>query len=503
VSASKSSGQPARRGSGAKAAPSPALDLTTEADAPPAARLHLWQIQGVRDALVLLAVFLIVYVGYWMRDVTVPLLIALALAYLFEPLVQSLCRVRGVTRPIAVLILLVTVGLGVSVISALTATVAIGQTVKLINRIRGSDFHAITERAIEYAPEQYRDDLRKGMSWLEGGLDARVDEPPRPTAILLNELGGPPPDPEQHRVAPTEDSPAIELPPTTLSEEARIRAIVRSELAAQNVVPDPLAEPEPAPASGAPYGAPWRLLGAIGSTAERVLRFAFGLLQLSIIVFLVPFYFYFFSVSFPRLVEFGRSLVPERNRERTVHLVSAMDRAVSGFVRGRIVIAAIMGILFAFGWWICGVPYAVALGLFVGALSLVPYLGGIGVPIAVGLLLFDQLQLDPSMRWPWWAIVLWPTVVFIIVQSFEGYVLTPIIAGKVTDLDPVTIVVAILAGGSVAGVYGMLLAIPIAACAKILLKEVVLPSIRAWARGETKDPLPLDAFETDPEAPTR
>ena len=70
--------------------------------------------------------------------------------------------------------------------------------------------------------------------------------------------------------------------------------------------------------------------------------------------------------------------------------------------------------------------------------------------------------------------------------------LTPIIAGKATNLDPVTIVVAILAGGSVAGVYGMLLAIPIAACGKIAAKRLLLPRISDWARGRAPDPLPID-----------
>ena len=71
--------------------------------------------------------------------------------------------------------------------------------------------------------------------------------------------------------------------------------------------------------------------------------------------------------------------------------------------------------------------------------------------------------------------------------------LTPVIAGKATNLDPVTILVAVLAGGSVMGVYGMLLAIPAAACGKILATEVLLPKVRAWTKGEARDPLPIDA----------
>ena len=94
--------------------------------------------------------------------------------------------------------------------------------------------------------------------------------------------------------------------------------------------------------------------------------------------------------------------------------------------------------------------------------------------------------------WAWWGILLWPTLVFSIVQIIEGYVLTPLVAGKATNLDPVTILVAVLAGGSVLGVYGMLLAIPLAACAKILIMDVLMPKIHNWTEGRATDPLPID-----------
>ena len=126
-----------------------------------------------------------------------------------------------------------------------------------------------------------------------------------------------------------------------------------------------------------------------------------------------------------------------------------------------------------------------------GAFSIVPYLGGVGLPVAVGLLAWDEYSQPPELRMAWWAIILWPTLVFAIVQIAEGYGLTPMIAGKATNLDPVTILVAVLAGGSVGGVYGMILAIPVAACLKILFTDVLLPKIRAWTKGEATDPLPL------------
>jgi predicted PurR-regulated permease PerM len=70
--------------------------------------------------------------------------------------------------------------------------------------------------------------------------------------------------------------------------------------------------------------------------------------------------------------------------------------------------------------------------------------------------------------------------------------LTPVIAGRATNLGPVSVFVAVLAGASLAGVYGMLLAIPAAACIKILASEMLMPALREWAAGRASDPLPID-----------
>ena len=70
--------------------------------------------------------------------------------------------------------------------------------------------------------------------------------------------------------------------------------------------------------------------------------------------------------------------------------------------------------------------------------------------------------------------------------------LIPVIAGRATDLGPVSIFVAVLAGAALAGVYGMLLSIPVAACLKIYGREVIMPRVKAWSSGEADDLLPLN-----------
>ncbi len=235
------------------------------------------------------------------------------------------------------------------------------------------------------------------------------------------------------------------------------------------------------------------LIDALRSNVSMIVSFVSGMVGLSVALFLIPFYFFFFSIWYPDVLQFLGRMIPQKSKPQVTELLKKMDYVVARFVRGRIVISLIMGVLLAIGWQIRGVPYALPVGMMIGILCAVPYLGGIGVPLAVGLLLVKQMGLPAgSEPLAWYWVILWPTVVFVAVQTFEGYVLTPMIAGKVTNLDPVTIIVAVLAGGSVLGVYSMLLAIPLTACLKIMTTEVLLPKVEQWTRGEVADPLPFD-----------
>jgi predicted PurR-regulated permease PerM len=81
----------------------------------------------------------------------------------------------------------------------------------------------------------------------------------------------------------------------------------------------------------------------------------------------------------------------------------------------------------------------------------------------------------------------------VLTQFLDDYVLTPTIQGKSTNMDTPTILFASIAGGALAGIYGLLLAIPVAACIKILMREVFWPRFRAWAQGNASDPLPIQS----------
>jgi len=420
-------------------------------------RLHLWQIQAVRDVAVFAAIVLLVLCGYWLRAVTVPLLIALALAYLFEPIVLRLTRNPKVTRPMVA-------GSLVGAVAVLFAIMLLGVALSLVQTV--DLLRTLPERAggmirliDEHLPAALGESLFQGLEGIVAGTE------PAEAGETVDQPDVPPPE----GVEPDPALATAEKPvdPNLLAEQ--IKAWLRGNL-------------------GAIFQATVRttgdalsmILGIIGSTV-----------YIAFTLFLIPFYFFAFSTGWPALRDAVVGVFPTEHSPGAYAMLKKMDAAVSGFVRGRIVICALMGVLFAIGWWVCGVPYWLLLGILTGVFSIVPYLGGVGLPIAVVLLWLGQAEVAADQRLAWWGIILWPSVVFVLVQLIEGYGLTPLIAGKATNLGPVSILVAVLAGGAVGGVYGMLLAIPAAACIKIVITDLLLPRVKQYGRGEVKDMLPI------------
>ena len=145
-----------------------------------------------------------------------------------------------------------------------------------------------------------------------------------------------------------------------------------------------------------------------------------------------------------------------------VYLFTEFVQLVVTFFRGQIIIALLQGILYAVGFSLVGLKYGAVLGLMLGFLNIVPYLGSmIGLAVTLPTAWF---QLGGG-----WELVLMVVLVFSIVQMIESYVLTPRIMGDRTGLHPLTIIVAIFFWGSaLGGILGMILAIPLTAFLVVL-----------------------------------
>jgi len=196
---------------------------------------------------------------------------------------------------------------------------------------------------------------------------------------------------------------------------------------------------------------------------------------------LIPVYFFFFAWHFPSMIQHIEEYVPSSRQDRILEIVQRMDHAVGSFFRGRLVIAVLMGAMLSIGWLIVDVPYWFLLGIGTGLFSIVPYGATLGWPLAVLLKYLDMTTGSGAPGFDWTAVVLWPSVVYGVVQLLEGWVLTPFVQSQSTELSAVTILIVVFIGGAVGGLYGLILAIPLTACVKILFQEVVFVRLKQWA----------------------
>ena len=198
-----------------------------------------------------------------------------------------------------------------------------------------------------------------------------------------------------------------------------------------------------------------RIQAGVSGVAEGLLTQGIGILNAILNLTLLPVFVYYLIKEWDRLVAAVDDLVPQAIRPRVRRVAIEVDRRLSAFVRGQLTVSAIMALLYSIGLLLVGIDLAVPVGILSGALFVVPYLG-----TAVGIVLGLILAL---MKYGFGVELVWVLVVFGVVQFIEGYLLTPRIVGDSVGLHPLVVMVALIVGGSLLGIWGMLLAIPITA----------------------------------------
>ncbi len=464
--------------------------------------LHLWQIQPVRDALVIVLFIGILWLGYRLSIVTVPILLALLLAYLFEPLVRRMTRLGWVSRQgaalaiivvaIVVFVIPVTFGVGFGVIQGVRLIAAVGDNaatlLESVQPATDPQIQASIDDAATDADRQAAEDKkRKAAEARRAEARQQLHEAWRPASDYLNDLRKQVEHQQQLRRAAQRGVPVTPpgepLEPASEFDVALYEAVdIAIKWVSNNaqVIVKEVGQ---------------RMIGGGAQAIQAVISLFGSIAYLSFTLFLTAFFFFFFSTGWGRVLAFWESLIPERKKSRVFELLTQMDRVIAGFVRGRLLVCAILAGLLTVGYALIGVPAALILGPLVGFLNLVPYLQLIGMPVAMLLMWLEPS--GPGWQQQWWWIIGAPMGLNFIIQTIDDYVLTPRIQGKTTGMDTPAIVFASIAGGALAGIYGLLVAIPVAACIKILLREVFWPRFRAWSDGKATDPLPVGA----PQAP--
>ncbi len=180
---------------------------------------------------------------------------------------------------------------------------------------------------------------------------------------------------------------------------------------------------------------------------------------------LVPVFTFYLLRDWEQLVDGAESLIPPRSRQTVTRIAREIDARLGAFVRGQISLCLALGLLYSLGLWIAEIDLAFVVGMTAGILFIIPYFGpAVGLVLAL-ILAFLKYGIDPHL-----AYVLG---VFFGVQGLEGWILTPVLVGDKVGLHPMVVMVALIVGGSLMGLWGMVLAIPIAATVDVLLREWV------------------------------
>ena len=207
----------------------------------------------------------------------------------------------------------------------------------------------------------------------------------------------------------------------------------------------------------------WQSAGGVAATVlGYVSRSGFALMGWLANIVLLPVLTFFFLRDWDLLVERVGALVPRDHYDTVRRLARESDEVLGGFLRGQLTVMLILGVMYAIGLWAVGLNLGILIGLIAGLLTFVPYLGPASIVIFGGIAALVQYG-D-------WQHLAGVAVVFTVGQIIESYWLTPKLVGDKIGLHPMAVIFAVMAGGTLFGFLGMLLALPVAAVANVLLR---------------------------------
>lgn len=188
------------------------------------------------------------------------------------------------------------------------------------------------------------------------------------------------------------------------------------------------------------------------------------------VAFVCILYIIFLLIDYEKITKNWLKYIPERFSTTIQMLITDLDRNMNAYFRGQALVAGIVGILFAIGFQIIGLPMGIGIGLMIGVLNLVPYMQALGIPPCILLAL---IQASETGR-PVWVTLLCLAAVFIIVQTIQDMLLVPKIMGDVTGMGPAWILLSLSIWGSLLGVVGMIIALPLTTLLVSYYKRFVL-----------------------------
>ena len=444
---------------------------------------HLWDYCWVRDLLFILAVLTVLWMAYSIRSITAPILIGFGFAYVFNPFVTwANHKIKWPRWLITLLILLFAyVGLASMFIYVIpqaysqgqqlvqTVRTAVNQNAEKIDpfyRLVLKQFPSLNDTLEpDDASEQTQSDQTKSDKTQTSSTQSQTDQEQEKQAQVVSAV--------VEELAKS-DSPQSK---TTADKATSTESQDSTDPDLQKSLKD----------LNLNYSMMGRIIMRVFNVGVGAVGSAFNLASyLALLLVIISFCFFFFSWKLGPILEWFKPLIPLDVRERTLHILGEIDKSTNAFIRGRIVQSLVMSVILSIGWVFAGVPSWLLMGILCGFLNLIPFAAAFGFLAALALTLMSVTGGDVDFTW---GLVIWPTVVYAIAQLADGWIVEPLVQGKATNLDPLTVMLAVIIGGALMGLLGMLLAIPLASSIKILGREWLVPELKAYAESRKPDKL--------------
>jgi predicted PurR-regulated permease PerM len=218
------------------------------------------------------------------------------------------------------------------------------------------------------------------------------------------------------------------------------------------------------------------VVGNFGSWGGQLIR---GVAETLAIVILAPLLALYMLIDLPRTKVLATELTPPRHREEVTFVAGQVVTALGSFVRGQLLVAFIVGVASSVGLYLLEIPFWIIIGIIAGILNLVPF----GGPVVGGALAGLVALLNGSLTKALLAVA-----VFTLIQQIDNHVITPLVQRARVKLSPMVIVLALIIGGTVAGLLGVLVAVPLTAAVRIVAGHLWRTRVlgQSWAEASER-----------------
>lgn len=182
----------------------------------------------------------------------------------------------------------------------------------------------------------------------------------------------------------------------------------------------------------------------------------------AIILFTFPIFLFYMLKEGGKFGQKIVSFMPNRFRDEGTEMMNDIDKVLSSFIMGRVLVNVALGVLMYIGFIIIGLPYALLLTVIAVIMNFIPFVGAILSSVPIVIIGFVQ---SPS-------VAIWSLVIILVAQQIQDNLVAPYIFGKQLDIHPLTTIILVFAGGELFGIFGIIVIIPVYMVIKIVVTRI-------------------------------